>query len=77
MYIVRKINQNSKKKYTNDDIRFLIWMSLIEQKVYDKIQFTLDEIPDEPYRDMFDEELDYGTVAKNIINKFKSEIYNL
>ena len=68
-YIQSYINQCC---FTNEipDQNFINFMNVVELKVKNKIDFYLLDLPDEMYRDMFDEGYTSEQVANLVIKNF-------
>lgn len=52
------------------DSKFYIWKTTVENIVYEKIGYTLDDLPDELYRDNFDNGSTAEYMAEKVIKNF-------
>lgn len=61
---------NVKCLYTGQDVRFMAWMSKIEQQVVAAIGVGLTDLPDEDFMMMFEDGYLVDTVTNIIIDNF-------
>ena len=74
-YIVREIRAHrTPREISGEDIKFYLWMTRIEDRVFKKIRLTLDELPDEPYRDLFASNTDPSEIARMVVRSFKNSL---
>ena len=70
-YISRHLINDIKKLQnleTDPDLqRFMLWMTDVENMVYGELGMTLDDLPDELYRDSFMEGVSTGSMAKAVM----------
>jgi len=73
-YIARHIKYHNKKKFCNNDIDFLIWMTKVESSVYSKLNFTLNDLPDEDYWVHFENKTSVDKMVDIIVTNFNVDM---
>ena len=67
-YIIRCIRKSRKhESFNQEDIQFLNWMTEVENHVYDKLEISIDELPDEPYRSSFEDGMKAQDMARIVL----------
>ncbi len=56
---------------TTDLNYFCEWINHVEKKVFNNIKLNLLSLPDQPYRDFYDEKLSPDSAANIIINEWR------
>ena len=71
---VRDRNESLSEAQKEDLEYFCEWLDRVEAIVEEEIGYELRDLPDQPYRDLFDDKYSPEIVAESVIEEWRMEI---
>ena len=71
---VRDRNERLSEAQKEDLEYFCEWLDRVESIVEEEIGYELRDLPDQPYRDLFDDKYSPEMVAESVIEEWRAEI---
>ena len=71
---VRDRNERLSEAQKEDLEYFCEWLDMVEAIVEEEIGYELRDLPDQPYRDLFDDKYSPEIVAESVIEEWRAEI---
>jgi hypothetical protein len=71
---VRDRNESLSEAQKEDLEYFCEWLDRVESIVEEEIGYDLRDLPDQPYRDLFDDKYSPEIVAESVIDEWRMEV---